>query len=433
MESKWNERDVAAQPELEGLLYASRLVGADQNLVVWGGGNTSAKVVETDFRGRQTRVLRVKGSGSDLRTIQLKDFPGVRLDDVLPLQEREAMSDEVMVAYLAHTLMEPASPRPSIETLLHAFLPARFVIHTHADAILALTNTTRGRELVREALGPGAIWIDYRRPGFALSKQVAEVFAAQPDATSVVLEKHGIITWGDTARAAYEATIAAVTRAEQFVAARRAAALLRPPRSPLTPSPSPTRGEGNEGAVPSALTPPLPAYDSAPPLPWWERGPGGEGLDSPTRRRIYAAIAPLIRGLAGRTTPEGDVLPASEAPEVPPLGRAVLRFDDSPDILAFVSDPAAGRLSQIGPATPDHLVTTRRTPLYVPILPLPLGEAARSAGEVFPLSTGVERGPGGEVPLKQSLEPAWRAWAKDYVRYVQSCAGRVENTAAPSQ
>ncbi|MDQ3701605.1 MAG: class II aldolase/adducin family protein, partial [Chloroflexota bacterium] len=199
MESKWEDKEAARQPELGGLLYASRLTGADQRLVLWGGGNTSAKIEETDFRGRVVPVLRVKGSGSDLRTIQRKDFPGVRLDDVLPLLERDAMSDEEMVAYLAHTLLEPSSPRPSIEALLHAFLPPRFIVHTHADAILALTNTPSGRRWVGEALGPGAIWIDYRRPGFALSKQVAEAFRDLPRATAIVLEKHGLITWGDTA------------------------------------------------------------------------------------------------------------------------------------------------------------------------------------------------------------------------------------------
>src|SRR3954464_2973663 len=116
MKSLWHDADASALPDFEGLLYASRLVGADPNLVLWGGGNTSAKLAERDFRGREVRVLRVKGSGSDLKTIQLKDFPGARLDDVLPLQEREAMSDEEMVDYLAHTLQEPSSPRPSIET-----------------------------------------------------------------------------------------------------------------------------------------------------------------------------------------------------------------------------------------------------------------------------------------------------------------------------
>ena len=186
MNSLWNDAGAAQTPDFAGLLYASRLVGAEPKLVLWGGGNTSAKLAEEDFRGREVRVLRVKGSGSDLRTIQPKDFPGVRLDDVLPLQERPAMSDEEMVAYLAHTLQEPSSPRPSIETLLHAFVPAPFVVHTHADAILALTNTPHGRRWVREALGPGAIWIDYQRPGFDLSKRIAAAVRAQPDATCVV-------------------------------------------------------------------------------------------------------------------------------------------------------------------------------------------------------------------------------------------------------
>ena len=218
MESRWSEAEAAGQPDLEGLLYASRLVGADQSLVLWGGGNTSAKVQETDFRGRPVSVLRVKGSGSDLRTIRVQDFPGVRLEDVLPLLQREAMADEEMVAYLAHTLMEPASPRPSIETLLHAFLPPRFVVHTHADAILSLTNTVSGRRQVADALGGDVIWVGYRRPGFALSKEVAEAFRGSPMATAIVLEKHGLITWGDTARAAYEATAETVTRAQQAIA-----------------------------------------------------------------------------------------------------------------------------------------------------------------------------------------------------------------------
>src|SRR5579859_2596030 len=113
MRSRWVAQEAADLPDLGGLLYASRLVGADTNLVVWGGGNTSAKLIEQDFLGREVRVLRVKGSGSDLKTIRSRDFPGVRIDDVLPLQSRGDMPDEAMVSYLAHTLMEPTSPRPS--------------------------------------------------------------------------------------------------------------------------------------------------------------------------------------------------------------------------------------------------------------------------------------------------------------------------------
>lgn len=368
MESRWEDAAAARQPELGGLLYASRVTGADQSLVLWGGGNTSAKIEETDFRGQAVSVLRVKGSGSDLRTIQRQDFPGVRLVDVLPLLERDAMSDEAMVAYLAHTLMEPSSPRPSIETLLHAFLPPRFIVHTHADSILALTNTPSGRRWVGEALGPGVIWIGYRRPGFALSKQVAEAFRAAPQATAIVLEKHGLITWGDTARRAYEATIDQVTRAERFVGARRSS---------------------GGGATPSA---------------------DGATLDGAARRGVYAAVAPLIRGLAGRTTATGDVLPASQTLEVPSTGRVILHFDDAPDVLSFASDPQAARLSQIGPATPDHLINTKRTALYVP---LPDAGAPGGLGGVAGLVAAVER----------ALEPAWREWTREYVAYVRDGSG----------
>ncbi len=126
--------------DLDRLVYASRLIGAETSLVVWGGGNTSIKGLERDHRGREIPVLRVKGSGSDLKSIQRKDFPGVRMDDILALLERDEMGDQEMVSYLAHGLMEPGGPRPSIETLLHGFLPAPAVIHTHADAIVSLTN-----------------------------------------------------------------------------------------------------------------------------------------------------------------------------------------------------------------------------------------------------------------------------------------------------
>src|SRR5690348_12224674 len=120
MRNRWSDVEALALSGLDLLIYMSRLVGAEPSLVLWGGGNTSVKQQEIDFRGRPTAVLRVKGSGSDLKSVEARDFPGVRLEDVLPLEERVAMSDEEMVAYLSHTLMEPDSPRPSIETLLHA-------------------------------------------------------------------------------------------------------------------------------------------------------------------------------------------------------------------------------------------------------------------------------------------------------------------------
>src|SRR5215813_798870 len=127
MRSRWDDATAAGLDELDLLVYASRQVGAETSLVVWGGGNTSIKTTERDHRGREVPVLRVKGSGSDLKSVQRKDFPGVRMDDVLALLDRQDMGDQEMVSYLAHGLVEPAGPRPSIETLLHGFLGAHTV------------------------------------------------------------------------------------------------------------------------------------------------------------------------------------------------------------------------------------------------------------------------------------------------------------------
>src|SRR5919197_5941154 len=148
MRSRWNEAEARDLSELDLLVYASRLVGAESSLVVWGGGNTSIKTTERDHRGREIPVLRVKGSGSDLKSVQKKDFPGVRMDDITALLDRQEMGDEEMVSYLAHALQEPGGVRPSIETLLHGFVDAPVVIHTHADAIVSLTNNDRPREIL---------------------------------------------------------------------------------------------------------------------------------------------------------------------------------------------------------------------------------------------------------------------------------------------
>src|SRR6266542_718708 len=149
MNSRWSDADAATLDDLGLLVYSSRLIGADDTLVVWGGGNTSIKRMEQDFRGRALEVMRVKGSGSDMKSIQHKDFPAVRMEDVRALLERESMSDEEMVAYLRHTLLDPDAPRPSIETLLHAWIPEVSVAHSHADAILMLTNTCDGEMHIR--------------------------------------------------------------------------------------------------------------------------------------------------------------------------------------------------------------------------------------------------------------------------------------------
>jgi rhamnulose-1-phosphate aldolase/alcohol dehydrogenase len=371
MRSLWNDDDAARTSELDGLLYASRQIGADTDLVVWGGGNTSIKRDEIDYRGRTTRVLRVKGSGSDLKAVQMRDFPSVRLDDVLALRDRAAMPDDEMVAFLGHATMEPGSARPSIETLLHAFLPARAIIHTHADAILALTNTPHGERWVREALGPGAIWVPYVRPGFDLAQRTINAFEANAGATSIVLEKHGLVTWGATARDAYEATIATCTVAEGFAATRHHA---RPP-------------------IPPAIVP----------------------LDPAARRRVWQSLAPTIRGLHARTAPDGSVAPNGPGVATPAKGRAVLLLDDSDDAIAFAGHPAVAQLSQVGPATPDHLVATRRSPVCVTIPSGTTGEdAVREA-------------------LNGALATSWSEWTRDYVAYVRHGVSADPSTPSPAE
>lgn len=207
---------IEGRSELEQLVARSRLIGADPALVLHGGGNTSTKLVEADHLGCERRVIRIKGSGSDLATAGPRDFPGLWLDDLLPLREREAMSDEEMVAYLARCLVEPDGSRPSIETLLHAFLPAAHVDHVHADAICSLANAPEPGAAVRDALGDDIAVVPYLRPGFELSRRVADVSGAR----AVVLAHHGLVTWGDTHDESYGLTLELVERARDYLGAR---------------------------------------------------------------------------------------------------------------------------------------------------------------------------------------------------------------------
>jgi rhamnulose-1-phosphate aldolase/alcohol dehydrogenase len=227
----WSAEAPGEDRPLDLVVYRSRLIGSDPDLVVWGGGNTSVKTEEVDFRGRTRPVLRIKGSGTDLKTIDRSGFPGIFLDDILPLLEREAMSDEEMVAYLEHCMLHPAGRRPSLETLLHGFLPARHVDHVHADAIVALTNTERGLEAVREVFGDRVAAVPYRRPGFALSKAVYE---AAKDHEAVVLMNHGLVTWGDTAEKSYRTTIEMVEQAQHYLDTKSRAQTGMRPNAGLT-------------------------------------------------------------------------------------------------------------------------------------------------------------------------------------------------------
>src|SRR5229473_3345408 len=216
--------NISTPTTLSQLVARSRKLGADRSVCNWGGGNTSAKSDEIDFRGRPARILWVKGSGSDLATVTEASFTGLFLEDVLPLLERERVSDSEMVDYLAHCFYEPGRPRPSIETFLHGFLPFTHIDHTHADATNYFACAANGEELARDCFGNDLIWIPYRRPGYALAREVALAVRASPTAKLVILAKHGLITWGETDGNCYTSTLATVTRARDYVESRIARA-----------------------------------------------------------------------------------------------------------------------------------------------------------------------------------------------------------------
>ena len=303
--------NISTPTTLSQLVARSRKLGADRSVCNWGGGNTSAKSDEIDFRGRPARILWVKGSGSDLATVTEASFTGLFLEDVLPLLERERMSDTEMVDYLAHCFYEPGRPRPSIETLLHGFLPFAHVDHTHADATNYFACAASGEELARDCFGDDLVWIPYRRPGFGLAREVALSVRARPDAKLVILAKHGLITWGDTGDACYASTLAAIAKARDYVEARIARFL---------------SGEHSQGVFGSARVNTLAA---------------GE------RHTIAAQVAPVLRGMVSAEK------------------RQILRFEDGDDVLTFASSQDAPRLTKIGAACPDHLVHTKPWPLLV--------------------------------------------------------------------
>ena len=308
MENLWSESEAQELNELDKLVYMSRLIGADPSLVVWGGGNTSIKVTEKDFLGRDVEVMRIKGSGSDLKSMERWQFPRLKLEEVLPVFERDGMSDEEMVDYLDRCVLDPNSPRPSIETLLHAFLPFMSVAHSHADAVVGLTNNRNADDILQKVYGDDVAVVEYLRPGFQLSKLVGLAVKESPRLSGVVLVNHGLFTWGDSAREAYDRHIDLVTRAEEHAV------------------------QGQSGASGTVFGD-------------WQRNP----LASDRRKEVAAAVAPTLRGLVSEQR------------------RAVLRFDDAPDVLEFIGSTAGQRLSSIGPATPDHLIHTKRKPLWLEV------------------------------------------------------------------
>lgn len=227
MKNRWSDKEAARfvarygkefGTDLSHRTYTSRLIGCEKSLVLHGGGNTSVKTVFTEITGDNVNAIFVKSSGFDLASIPPQGHAGMDLDRLRRLYDLPGLSDSQMENACRTSLFEAGAATPSIETLLHAFLPSKYIDHTHADAILALTNQPGGKQVVSAALGDEVLILDYVHPGFRLARAAARALATRPSVQGMVLMKHGLITWGDDARESYDRTIRLVTRAETFLA-----------------------------------------------------------------------------------------------------------------------------------------------------------------------------------------------------------------------
>jgi rhamnulose-1-phosphate aldolase/alcohol dehydrogenase len=296
----------AESDELALLVYLSNLIGEDPSLSQPGGGNSSVKRREVDFAGRPVEVLRVKGSGTDLRTIDRGGFTGLRRADLDYLRHRESLSDEEMMSFMRACMTDAGEPAPSVETPLHSVLPYRFVVHTHDFATQALTDTPTPAALVREALGDDATYVDYVRPGFPLARAVMDLGPVAEKARGLVLGRHGLIAWGDSAKACYDNLHLLINRALGFIAERQGGPRATLPFEPKVATPTPER-----------------------------------------RRELARTILPTLRG---RLSAQRGV---------------ILHYDDSAEALAFVGDARAAELASRGMATPEHILRCGRVPLHV--------------------------------------------------------------------
>ncbi|NJN65677.1 MAG: bifunctional aldolase/short-chain dehydrogenase [Chloroflexaceae bacterium] len=300
MQSLWDEKEAARYVgSLAQRVYTSRLLGQEKSLVLHGGGNTSVKICETNLFGEEETILCVKGSGSNLATIEAAGFTPVRLEPLVRLLKLTAVSDAQWHNALKGAVVDARAPAASVETPLHAVLPHAYVDHTHPDALLAVCSTPSGRERVQEMYGDLVVIVPYCRSGFPIAKACAGIFAAQAGEQTIgmVLMHHGLFTFGETAQEAYERTIDLVTRAERYLEQHRAWHI----------------------ALPSV---PAPAR--------------------PTRHDL-SRLRQEVSAVAG--------FPLLMATHTDPLGMAFVQRDD------------VAVLSQQGPATPDHVIRTKNRPL----------------------------------------------------------------------
>ena len=316
MQSRWRDEDadgLVATYAAEGVnrdlalrVYTSRLLGRDPRLVLHGGGNTSVKTAMPDLAGDDVEVLCVKGSGWDLADIEPPGLPALRLAPLRKLVALDSLRDADMVNLQRGQLLDSTSPNPSVETLLHAFLPEKFVDHTHANAVLAVTDQPDGAERSAELYDGRAAVVPYVMPGFALAKLAAEVHDENPGLEGLILLKHGIFSFGADAREAYERMIDLVTVAEAHL-----------------------EGASRTHFVSAAI---------------------------PLRLAPLSEVAPILRGTLAESTDAKEGL----------WRRQVLAFRRSEAILAYVNGAELLRYSQVGVVTPDHTIRTKNWPLVVP-------------------------------------------------------------------
>ncbi|MDE1991146.1 MAG: bifunctional aldolase/short-chain dehydrogenase [Rhizobiaceae bacterium] len=314
MENLWRDSDAEAMVEayakkgvnrdLALRTYTTRLLGGEPRLVLHGGGNTSVKTSVTDLIGDTWDVLCVKGSGWDMGTIEPAGLPAVKIAPLLKARHLETLSDEDMVTLQRANLIDPASPNPSVEALLHAFLPHKFVDHTHSTAILAIADQARSKEMSAAVFGTKMGFVPYIMPGFALAKAAAEVFDRDPSVDGLILDKHGIFTFGDTAKEAYDRMIHYVTLAEAHV-----------------------RVQGRNPFTPARL---------------------------PEKLASSGDIAAMLRGAVAVARGEGR------------YDRMVSEFRTSPAILAFVNAAEVQDMAARGVSTPDLSIRIKTGPMVLP-------------------------------------------------------------------
>jgi rhamnose utilization protein RhaD (predicted bifunctional aldolase and dehydrogenase)/NAD(P)-dependent dehydrogenase (short-subunit alcohol dehydrogenase family) len=283
-------------------VYTTRLLGGEPRLVLHGGGNTSVKLRVRDLVGEEWDVLCVKGSGWDMGVIEPAGLPAVKLAPLLKARALDKLSDEDMVALQRANLIDPASPNPSVETLLHAFLPHKFVDHTHSTAILGLVDQQDSEPICREVFGSKMGFVPYIKPGFDLAKAAADIYDGNPGVEGLILDKHGIFTFGDNARQSYDRMIEYVTVAEQYIATKA-----KP---------------GRTAALPVKLAKP-------------------------------EDIAPTLRGAVAFPRGEGR------------FDRFVSDFRTSPKIVEFLGSADLERLAQAGVSTPDLSIRIKTGPIVL--------------------------------------------------------------------